>query len=146
MTLFQNKLINQSSVEEVPRKVRKMNDVLNHEKCELSEWGRRCQAQGQVGIIQRSEATFQPGDWTVLGLTLAISASVGIYWAWKDRNKSSKEYMTGGGNVSPFPIAMSLATTLFSAVTVLGTPVEFYQYGTMFGYFLLTYFICTVLW
>ena len=115
-------------------------------QCELSDWGKRCQERGHVGTIEKSSASFQPGDWSVLGMTLVISASVGVYWAWRDRKKTSTEYMTGGGNVGPLPIAMSLATTLFSAVTILGTPVEFYQYGTMFGYFLLTYFICTVLW
>jgi len=45
----------------------------------------------------------------------------------------------------PLPVAMSQAVTFCSAITVLGTPVEFYQYGTMFGYFVVTYFICTVL-
>ena len=80
-----------------------------------------------------------------------------------DRNKDSAEYMMGGGNVSPFPIgigskksvsgsfrikfepkhiACSLATTFFSAVTVLGTPGEYYIYGSMFTYFLLTYLFC----
>ena len=47
---------------------------------------------------------------------------VGIYFGFKDRKKSSKEYMMGGGNVSPLPIAMSLATTFFSAITILSTP------------------------
>ena len=88
---------------------------------------------------------FQAGDWAVLGCVLGISAVIGIYWAWADRNKSSEEYMMGGGNVSPLPIAMSLATTFFSAITILGTPVEFYQYGTMFGYFMITYLVCTIL-
>ena len=51
----------------------------------------------------------------------------------------------GGRAVGPIPIACSLATTFFSAVTVLGTPVEYYQYGTMFTYFLITYLFCSIL-
>jgi Na+/proline symporter len=43
--------------------------------------------------------------------------------------------MTGGGKVHPIPIAMSLATAFFSAITILTTPVEFFNYGTMFFYF-----------
>ena len=70
---------------------------------------------------------------------------IGIYGAWADRNKSSEEYLMGVGNVSPLPFAMSLATTFFSAITILGTSVEFYQYGTMFGYFMITYLVCTIL-
>ncbi len=39
--------------------------------------------------------------------------------------------------MSPIPIAMSLATTFFSALTIMSTPVEYYHYGTMYTYFLL---------
>ena len=114
----------------------------------LSDLGKQCWngiISGTLNYTERSEATFQAGDWAVLGCVLGLSALVGLFWAWKDRNKSSEEYMMGGGNVSPVPIAMSLATTFFSAITVLGTPVEFYQYGTMFGYFCVTYLVCTIL-
>ena len=48
---------------------------------------------------------------------MGLSAIIGVFWAWRDRKKSSDEYMMGGGNVSPIPIAMSLATTFFSAIT-----------------------------
>ena len=40
---------------------------------------------------------------------------------------------------------MSLAATFFSAITILGHPVEYYQYGTMYFYFLLTYTICSLI-
>ena len=53
--------------------------------------------------------------------------------------------MLGGGNVNFIPIAMSLATTFFSAIAVLGIPAEFYIYGTMYTYFLVPYLICTIL-
>ena len=76
---------------------------------------------------------------------LSISAIIGIFWAWRDRNKSTEEYMLGGGNVNFIPIAMSLATTFFSAIAVLGIPAEFYIYGTMYTYFLVPYLICTIL-
>ena len=51
----------------------------------------------------------------------------------------------GGGEVSPYPIALSLATTFFSSITILGTPIEFYRFGTMFFYFAITYLICCIL-
>ena len=114
----------------------------------LTTVGQQCYdklADGDLELESASFLGFQAGDWAVLGCVLGISAVIGIYWAWADRNKSSEEYMMGGGNVSPLPIAMSLATTFFSAITILGTPVEFYQYGTMFGYFMITYLVCTIL-
>lgn len=96
-------------------------------------------------IINRVTETFHTADYVVFALSLALSALIGIYFAWVDRNKSADDYMMGGRSVGPLPIACSLATTFFSAVTVLGTPVEYYQYGTMFTYFLITYLLCSIL-
>ena len=76
---------------------------------------------------------------------MAISAAIGVYFAWIDRKKGTDEYMMGGGNVGPLPIGCSLAVTFFSAVTVLGTPGEYYLYGTMFTYFLVTYLLCSIM-
>jgi len=123
------------------------NSVLNDvaPQC-LSDYGRACFDEfTNRSKTAQSTATFQAGDWAVLGFAMAISTLIGLYWAWKDRNKSINEYMLGGGSLSPLPIAMSQAVTFCSALTVLGTPVEFYLYGTMFSYFVVTYFICTVL-
>ena len=111
----------------------------------LTDVGARCYLEGNINQTGPSDNAFQGGDWAVLASVLSISVIIGIYWDWVDRNKSSEEYMMGGGNVSPIPIAMSLATTFFSAITILGTPVEFYNYGAMFSYFMLTYLICTIL-
>ena len=90
-------------------------------------------------IISKITDTFGTWDFVIFGLVLLLSAAIGIYFAWVDRKKDSEEYMMGGGKVSPFPIACSLATTFFSAITVLGSPGEYYLYGSMFTYFLVTY-------
>ena len=90
-------------------------------------------------IISKITDTFGTWDFVIFGLVLLLSAGIGIYFAWVDRKKDSEEYMMGGGKVSPFPIACSLATTFFSAITVLGSPGEYYLYGSMFTYFLVTY-------
>ena len=104
-----------------------------------------CSSPENLGQTAKSEDTFQWADFLVFGLVLAISTVIGIVFAFRDRNKSSNEYMMGGGDVSPAPIAMSLAVTFFSAITVLGSPVEYYNYGTMYTYFIVCYFISTVL-
>lgn len=51
-------------------------------------------------------------DYVVFGLTLAICAVVGVYYAFWDKNKGNKneedEYLVGGRNMSVFPVALSL--------------------------------------
>ena len=96
-------------------------------------------------LFSKVTNTFGSGDFALFGLVLAISAGIGVYFAWVDRNKGSDEYMMGGGHVGPFPIGCSLAVTFFSAVTVLGAPAENYMYGTMFVYYLVTYAFCSIL-
>ena len=51
--------------------------------------------------------TFGTWDYVIFGVVLAISAGIGIYFAWIDRKKGTKEYMMGGGNVGPLPIGMT---------------------------------------
>ena len=90
-------------------------------------------------IINKITDTFATWDFVIFGIVLFLSAGIGVYFAWTDRKNDSEDYMMGGGKVSPFPIACSLATTFFSAITVLGSPGEYYLYGSMFTYFLVTY-------
>jgi len=104
-----------------------------------------CSSLGPENLVSRSTEKFQWQDFLVLGLVLGISGVIGIFFAWKDRNKSTEEYMLGGGKVNPIPVALSLATTFFSAITILGTPVEYYSYGTMFTYFVICYLITIIL-
>ena len=59
--------------------------------------------------------------------------------------ESSEVFMMGGGGVSPFPISASLATTFFSAVTVLGVPAEVYIFGIMYFFFAISLFLSSVL-
>merc|ERR1711953_1529472 len=62
----------------------------------------------QTEKVPQSTDTFEWQDYLILGCTLGVSTVIGVYFAWKDRNKNADEYMMGGGNVSPYPIAMSL--------------------------------------
>lgn len=96
-------------------------------------------------LLNQSDARFGTADYVIFAGMLLLSGLIGIYFAWVDRKKGTAEYMMGGGNVGPIPIACSLATTFFSSITVLGTPAEFYIYGTMYAYFVVCYLFCTVL-
>lgn len=85
--------------------------------------------------------TFQTVDYVLFGLTLAVSASIGFYYAWVDRRKqNTKDFLMAGGNMNSIPVALSLLASFMSAITLLGTPGEMYNYTTMYWYIGLSYF------
>nr|XP_053629344.1 sodium-coupled monocarboxylate transporter 1-like isoform X3 [Cherax quadricarinatus] len=78
-----------------------------------------------------SEATFTPVDYTVLSLMLVASAGIGVVSAIRSRGKAStQEYLLGGRNMSPLPVAISLLGGWISAISFVGNPTEIYFFGT----------------
>ena len=104
-----------------------------------------CSLSENLQSIEKSNNGLAWQDFFVFGCVLAVSASIGIVHAWPDRNKSANNYMMGGRNVPPIPVAMSLATTFYSSLTILSLPVEYYNYGTMYSYFILSLLVCIVI-
>ncbi|XP_062433040.1 sodium-coupled monocarboxylate transporter 2 [Rhea pennata] len=83
---------------------------------------------------------FAPWDYVVFAALFLVSASIGVFFAIKERKKkSSKEFLVGGRQMTCGPIAFSLTSSFMSAVTVLGTPSEVYRYGASFILFFLSY-------
>ena len=77
--------------------------------------------------------TFHTADYIVCSLTLAASAAIGLFYAIKDRKRTTTdEYLLAGRGMHPLPVAMSLVSTFISAITILGTPAEVYVHSTMF--------------
>nr|XP_002130613.2 sodium-coupled monocarboxylate transporter 2-like [Ciona intestinalis] len=82
--------------------------------------------------------TFSIGDYVVFATMLAVSTIIGLYFAIRDRRKkNTEEYLLAGRSMSPFPVAFSLSVSFMSAVTVLGTPVEVYRFGTMYAWLMI---------
>ncbi|XP_062571734.1 sodium-dependent multivitamin transporter-like [Saccostrea cucullata] len=82
---------------------------------------------------QREQVTFDIVDYVVFGLTLLVSASIGLYYAIKDRKKTDeKEFLLAGRSMQTFPVALSLLSSFISAITLLGTPAEVYTNNTMY--------------
>lgn len=54
-------------------------------------------------------------------------------------------YLLAGRSLTAFPVALSLTASFMSALTVLGTPAEFYSYGNMFYYSGLCYFLVSLM-
>ena len=77
---------------------------------------------------------------------LSVSAGIGIFHAFVGGGQTTtKEYLIGGRSMHGIPVGMSLVASFMSAVTVLGTPAEVYNYGTMFWWFGLSYTIVSLL-
>ncbi|XP_018494776.1 putative sodium-dependent multivitamin transporter [Galendromus occidentalis] len=88
--------------------------------------------------------TLGPLDFSVLGLTLIISAGIGIYYRFSGgRQRTAKEYLIADGNMSVLPVAFSLMASFMSAVTLLGVPKENYFHGTEFFIINIAYIIGT---
>ncbi|CAF1384536.1 unnamed protein product [Rotaria sordida] len=72
-------------------------------------------------------------DYGVLALLLSFSAIIGIYQGCiRSKQLSTKEFLIADGQMSILPTAMSLLASTRSASTLLGSPVEVYQYGTTY--------------
>ncbi|KAH3861726.1 sodium-dependent multivitamin transporter-like [Dreissena polymorpha] len=87
-------------------------------------------------------ASFNVLDYVLFGLTLAFSAFIGIFYAIKDRNRqNTKEFLLAGGDMNPIPVSLSILASFMSAITLLGTPAEMYNYTTMYWYIGLSYLL-----
>ncbi|XP_005499453.2 sodium-coupled monocarboxylate transporter 2 [Columba livia] len=83
---------------------------------------------------------FMAWDYVVFAGLFLVCASIGVFFAVKERKKkTSKEFLVGGRQMTCGPIAFSLTSSFMSAVTVLGTPSEVYRYGASFVLFFLSY-------
>lgn len=87
----------------------------------------------QMCTKMSSVASFSVWDYVVFTLMLVISAGIGVYYAFSGRGQSSSaDFLVGGRSMTAVPVALSLTASFMSAITVLGTPVEVYQYGAVF--------------
>lgn len=73
--------------------------------------------------------------------TLAVSLFIGLFFGYRGRNKhSTKEILLAGGKMHFLPVSMSLLASFMSAITLLGTPAEMYNFTTMYWYIGISYF------
>jgi len=101
-------------------------------------------------IVEQHNLKIQWQDYLVFGTMLAISAVIGLFFMYRDRKQKKSDdvdnYLLAGRMISsPFPPAMSLTASFMSALTVLGTPLEFYMYGSMFAWCGLAFFLVAMM-
>ncbi|XP_052071088.1 sodium-dependent multivitamin transporter-like [Mytilus californianus] len=83
---------------------------------------------------------FSTFDYVIFAVTLLVSLSIGIYNAFKNRNKqSTKEILLAGGNMGVLPVALSLFASFMSSIAIIGVPAEVYVYNTMFMWCILAF-------
>ncbi|XP_031539066.2 sodium-coupled monocarboxylate transporter 1 [Vicugna pacos] len=94
----------------------------------------------------RGIGTFVVWDYVVFAAMLLISAVVGIYHAFAAGGQQTpKDFLMGGRRMTAVPVALSLAASFMSAVTVLGSPSEVYRFGAIFSIFAITFFLVVVI-
>ncbi|XP_055877515.1 sodium-coupled monocarboxylate transporter 1-like isoform X2 [Biomphalaria glabrata] len=81
-------------------------------------------------------------DYLIFAAMLAISASIGVFHAIKDRKKNLDNYLMAGRQMSPIPVGLSLLASFMSAITLLGNPAEIYLYSIMYFWIGVGYFLC----
>ncbi|XP_036597907.1 sodium-coupled monocarboxylate transporter 1-like [Trichosurus vulpecula] len=92
------------------------------------------------------DQNFSVWDYVVFLAMLLVSATVGMYYAWKEKGKQTDaEFLLAGRQMSGIPVSLSLTASFMSAVTVLGTPAEVYRFGAMFSLFFISYTLVIVL-
>ncbi|CAF1658492.1 unnamed protein product, partial [Adineta ricciae] len=78
-------------------------------------------------------------------ILIVLSGGIGIHYACKrSKPASTKEYLIADGQMKILPTAMSLLASFTSAISLLGTPVEIYYYGTMYVYSIFAWLIATL--
>ena len=69
-------------------------------------------------------------DFLLLLASLLITLAIGVYHGVAGRKATPDEYMLGGRNMSPLPLAMSMMVGTISPITIMGNIGEMYAYGT----------------
>jgi len=79
--------------------------------------------------------TFQWGDYLVFMLMLVICSGIGVAFGWIDRKKkSTKNFLLGGGDLSVFPVGVSIIASFTSAVAILGSGFSSFKHLKMLVY------------
>lgn len=69
-------------------------------------------------------------DYVVVVISLLVSVGIGIKFRYfSAKQRTMREYVMAGQNMSLFPVVISLCVTLMSSINIVGNPVDTYRYG-----------------
>ena len=83
-------------------------------------------------LTMKADVNLSVWDYLVFVLMLILSSAIGIYYGYKGRQKSTKEYLTASGSMHWLPISVSLLASFLSAIALMGIPSEIYTYGIQY--------------
>lgn len=83
-------------------------------------------------------------EYCVFAAVLIGSTAIGIYYGCFGQQKTTKDYLLAGGNMSSIPVALSLLCSMISSIALLGYPVEVYLYGTQYMFVVFSYIPLTL--
>ncbi|XP_049805974.1 sodium-coupled monocarboxylate transporter 1-like isoform X1 [Schistocerca nitens] len=86
-----------------------------------------------MGVASQSTQFFSVADYLVFGGMLAVSTGIGLYHGCRKRKEASQdrtgEFLTGNGQMSTVPVALSMLASFLSSITLMGQPAEVYIFG-----------------
>ncbi|KAH0948285.1 hypothetical protein HN011_011329 [Eciton burchellii] len=88
-------------------------------------------------------ATLSVTDYVVIAILMVISSAIGIYYWFRDRQKSTEEYFVANKSMRMIPVAIGLMVSYLSAVSLLGVSSENYIHGTQYAVINISYGIAT---
>ncbi|KAH7938577.1 hypothetical protein HPB49_025576 [Dermacentor silvarum] len=75
-------------------------------------------------------SSFAALDYAVLTGFLALSASIGAFFAWRDRrDKSNRQFLTANKQLGWLPVSVSMVASFVSATSILGLPSQVFVRG-----------------
>ncbi|KAL4234770.1 hypothetical protein ACF0H5_006412 [Mactra antiquata] len=78
--------------------------------------------------------TFSAVDYVVFGILMLGSLLIGVFFAFRDKKRSSTEnYFLGDRKLNAIPVGLSFVVTFQSSILILGFPAEGYAYGMQYG-------------
>ena len=86
-------------------------------------------AYATLRIDRRQTYSFAWQDVVVIMLFMTGMILIGVFYS--KRNKTAKDYIYGGGNMSALAIGISLFATMVSSLSYLANPGEMIKYGPM---------------
>ena len=78
---------------------------------------------------------FHVADYVIMILFIVVSSGIGLYYGFVKKQRTTEEYILGNRQMHPVPIALSLAVTFQSAISIIGHPSEIYLYNMMAGFY-----------
>ncbi|XP_042880693.1 sodium-coupled monocarboxylate transporter 1-like [Penaeus japonicus] len=75
-------------------------------------------------------ANFSVVDYAILTILFLASILLGTVAGWRSNKSSTKDFLTGGRNMNPVAVTLSLLGGVVSALSVLGNSTEIYLHGT----------------